>query len=727
MKSNIYYNRLLSLLVVVFFVMQIVAGIGSGHLVSKTKILLNNEYELFKDGISNVETSGNINELTADLKIRKPGGNWEDSDITATVETELEFKIVVSSNKVGGHLCVIVTVDLPLINDNPMFSYVDGSASNPLNFIGATDEEVAWYYTIVTKTNPKEMTFKAVIKKVGTKSVYLTAYSLEPNTDPATNSVQVTGLPLLEAEANGPYSGTICESVQFSGSAIGGYIPYSWDWDFGDSSPHSYQQNPSYTYDSDGDYTAKLTVTDNSGNANSDTASVHIETSPLKVDAGDPYSGTTCESVQFSGSATGGCTPYSWHWDFGDEETSNEQNPSHRYTSDGDYTAKLTVTDNSGNANSDTASVHIETSPLIAEAGGPYSGIVDSPILFDGSASGGCPPYSWHWDFGDGRSSNEEDPEYTYVSDGDYTATLTVTDSQSNTDMDTVSVHVDPSSTPLESDAGGPYYGMVGESIQFYGSASGGKPTYSWYWEFGDGETSPKQNPTHSYDNADVYKATLTVTDSNDDSDTDTADVTVDDELRANANGPYTREVGETVQFHGSATGGTKPYTYNWDFGDGTTSEDQDPKHAYNQVKTYAVILTVHDNAEDSAIDETTATITEQNDPPEKPDNPSGPTSGNAGTEYTYSSSTTDPDGDQIYYLFDWGDGSDSRWLGPYNSGKTASASHTWTSQGSYQVKVKAKDTNLAESPWSDPLSVSMPKKQTSNKAIIYSNLRKTD
>ena len=88
----------------------------------------------------------------------------------------------------------------------------------------------------------------------------------------------------------------------------------------------------------------------------------------------------------------------------------------------------------------------------------------------------------------------------------------------------------------------------------------------------------------------------------------------------------------------------------------------------------------------------------------------SGPTSGKINVKYTYITSTTDPDGDQIYYMFDWGDGSTSGWLGPHSSGNTVEAEHIWTSKGSYQVKVKAKDIYDAESDWSDPLPVSISK-----------------
>jgi len=95
---------------------------------------------------------------------------------------------------------------------------------------------------------------------------------------------------------------------------------------------------------------------------------------------------------------------------------------------------------------------------------------------------------------------------------------------------------------------------------------------------------------------------------------------------------------------------------------------------------------------------------------PNKPSKPSGSTSGKRDETYEYSSSTTDNEGDQIYYLFSWGDGTDSGWLGPKNSGETCKASHKWSSEGSFQVKVKAKDTEEHVSVWSDSLTVSISK-----------------
>jgi len=96
------------------------------------------------------------------------------------------------------------------------------------------------------------------------------------------------------------------------------------------------------------------------------------------------------------------------------------------------------------------------------------------------------------------------------------------------------------------------------------------------------------------------------------------------------------------------------------------------------------------------------------NTPPEPPSIPAGNTTGYHGTSYTYSTATNDPDGDTLYYRFDWGDNTTSAWLGPYPSGQPTSASHAWATPGLYQIKAIAKDLYGTESNWSVALSVTM-------------------
>lgn len=90
-----------------------------------------------------------------------------------------------------------------------------------------------------------------------------------------------------------------------------------------------------------------------------------------------------------------------------------------------------------------------------------------------------------------------------------------------------------------------------------------------------------------------------------------------------------------------------------------------------------------------------------QNTPPLKP-TLTGPTAGKPNVSYDYTISTSDPDGDTLSYLIEWGDGSISDWVGPYPSGSPVTLHHSWETVGSYQVRGKAKDTSGVESSWSD-------------------------
>jgi peptidase C25-like protein/PKD domain-containing protein len=104
--------------------------------------------------------------------------------------------------------------------------------------------------------------------------------------------------------------------------------------------------------------------------------------------------------------------------------------------------------------------------------------------------------------------------------------------------------------------------------------------------------------------------------------------------------------------------------------------------------------------------------------PPNTPDKPIGPSSGKSGKIYQFSTKTLDADNDQVFYLFDWGNNELSEWYGPYASGQLIEVSHTWSEKGTYQIRVKAKDDQGAESDWSDPLEISMPK----DKKVFSSN-----
>ena len=161
--------------------------------------------------------------------------------------------------------------------------------------------------------------------------------------------------------------------------------------------------------------------------------------------------------------------------------------------------------------------------------------------------------------------------------------------------------------------------------------------------------------------------------------------------------------------------------SWSWNFGDNTSGSGYIVNHTYVEYDAYNVTLSIIDNnGYQDNISEQIYIL--ENNPPLKPDKPTGPNSGKIGREYSYHTITTDPDGDQLFYQWDWGDDSFSQWIGPYNSGEEISASHSW-SEGSYNIKVKSKDIYNEESNWSDPLPVSMPKnKQSDQRPLPFLN-----
>jgi PKD repeat protein len=146
---------------------------------------------------------------------------------------------------------------------------------------------------------------------------------------------------------------------------------------------------------------------------------------------GNPGSGPVPLDVQFTGSVTGGCPEYTYMWDFGDGTTSAEQNPHHTYAKEGSYTAALTVTDKKGTAALSNASITATCPPLDATASAnPPSGDAPLTVNFSANATGGCPPISYAWDFGDGATSTEQNPSHTYQTAGTMAPSLTVTDAK---------------------------------------------------------------------------------------------------------------------------------------------------------------------------------------------------------------------------------------------------------------------------------------------------------
>jgi len=154
---------------------------------------------------------------------------------------------------------------------------------------------------------------------------------------------------------------------------------------------------------------------------------------------------------------------------------------------------------------------------------------------------------------------------------------------------------------------------------------------------------------------------------------------------------------GESVQFWDNTTlGGGMVQQWRWTFGDNTSSSEQHPNHTFVMVGSYTVQLIVTDiNGKTSMT--TRNVIVIDNNPPGAP-TINGPSLGTIGSKYSFTFNATDSDGNQMFYMIDWGDNTGALTLGPYTSGYEAEANHSWTTTGRYFVRGTTTDTHHAES-----------------------------
>jgi len=96
-----------------------------------------------------------------------------------------------------------------------------------------------------------------------------------------------------------------------------------------------------------------------------------------------------------------------------------------------------------------------------------------------------------------------------------------------------------------------------------------------------------------------------------------------------------------------------------------------------------------------------------------------GPVSGKPNVKYEFKIKSIDPAGDNVYYYVEWGDGETEEWIGPYQSGEEVTISHIWKCKNTFNIRVKSKNDNSDESPWST-FEISMPKLKALNKAILF-------
>ncbi|MBI4847458.1 MAG: PKD domain-containing protein [Nitrospirae bacterium] len=335
-----------------------------------------------------------------------------------------------------------------------------------------------------------------------------------------------------------------------------------------------------------GSYPVTLTVTDTTGQQDTDTTTINlVPGNPPVSNPGGPYAfgetfanqGKWTASLSGAGS-TDDVAIESYSWNFGDGTTGTGATLSHQYSAAGTYTATLTVTDRAGQSNAASTLVTIEAGAFpVSSTGGPYE-VPETQVVnrhwtvnFNGSGSSDdVAIWKYEWNFGDSGTAATASASHTYAYPGTYTVTLKITDHAGQAHTSTTTASVTGVGSPV-ADAGGPYFIEKGFPVVFNASNSAddmGILTYTW--DFGDGTTGTGAKPAHTYSAEGTYTVSLTVKDIALQTNTDTAPVvvTTGNLPVANAGGPYTTNEDLMMRFDGSHS--TDDYgiaSYEWTIG----------------------------------------------------------------------------------------------------------------------------------------------------------------
>lgn len=285
----------------------------------------------------------------------------------------------------------------------------------------------------------------------------------------------------------------------------------------------------------------------------------------------------------------GSSTISNWNWDFGDGNTSTQQNPTHLYAAAGTYSVSLGITSSDGCSVTSTQDVTVFENPVAdytfnEACEGDVTDFTDVSTIGVGTIT------SWNWDFGDGNTSTIQNPTNPYASLGTYNASLTVTTSDgcSHSTTQVVGMYPLPVADFTFGDA------CLNTDFQFTDASSvSSGAVVSWDWDFGDGATSTAQNPGNQYAADGTYNVTLVATTDHNCSDTETQTVTVHplpvaDFTNTTVCALITMDyTDQSTVTSGSITG------WQWYFGDGGTSQTQNTSNDFTDGGTYTSSLVV--------------------------------------------------------------------------------------------------------------------------------------
>jgi gliding motility-associated-like protein len=382
-------------------------------------------------------------------------------------------------------------------------------------------------------------------------NVSLTVTSVTGCTHNIIKQITVSALPVADFTAP-----SVCENnpTQFSDASTGGVT--QWNWAFGDGGTDN-TQNPVYTYSAAGTYNVTLTVSTPSNCSHTVNKSVTVDAAPVaNFNFSDVCLNAPSNFTDASTSNVGAINQ--WSWNFGDGNNSNQQNPSHTYTSEGTYDITLTVTSANGCPNSITKQTTIFPLP-VASFNIPAVCLNVSSDFTDASVVNSGTITAWNWNFGDGSTSVQQNPSHTYLNPGTYNVTLTVTTNNncSASGIQPATVHELPVADFSVSNI------CLGFPAQFtdISTTGSGSTVSNWQWDFGNaGATSNIQNPVYTYTISGNYVIMLTVTDNNGCIDDNSKSVSVFE----NTTACYGEADGSATAI---PSGGNGTYSYLWSDG----------------------------------------------------------------------------------------------------------------------------------------------------------------
>jgi len=243
------------------------------------------------------------------------------------------------------------------------------------------------------------------------------------------------------------------------------------------------------------------------------------------------------------------------------------------------------------------ASDHVPQAILTAT---PTDGRAPLTVDFTGEARGGDAPISITWDFGQGESSEGDSVRHSFEIPGDHRVVMRATDRDGDFDEAEVHILVTPGILGVTLQAT-PVLGLAPLQVSFKGSVAGGTPPYTHQWDFADGSSSALQSPTHNFGVAKDYDVTYSVADSAGKQSSTGVRITATSTpvpLAVSAHAtPASGAAPLGVSFSSTINGGSPPYTYNWDFGDGQSDTSAEPVHPYMAAGSFVATLTVGDKA----------------------------------------------------------------------------------------------------------------------------------